>query len=128
GRTMRGQCGVLADHRFSGDLDPYRRGDENLGAQAEAEIVGFARTEFIEDSAGWTLQVDRNFGRRDRQPFAGADIEWHACPAPIVDVQSQRSEGLDLGVRRHTLLIAVAAKLATHDLSRSEWPHRVEDP
>ncbi len=41
-------------------------------------------------------------------------------------MQAQRGEGFDLRIRRHAGFIAVAAKLAAHDLLRIERPHGAE--
>ena len=66
-----------------------------------------------------------------RAPFghalAGAQVERHAGPAPVVDLAPQRDERLGLGVRAHARLVEVAVVLAAHDLRRLDRAQRAED-
>ncbi len=54
-----------------------------------------------------TLELDRNFGGALGQGFAGAQVEWHIRPAPIIDEQFHRDEGLSAGIGRHHGLGAI---------------------
>src|SRR5207253_9228841 len=101
----------VAHHFLAGSLDPGSRGDYDLGAQAKAKVVRLRRVDLIEDRHGRALQIDDDLGGRDRQTFAGADIERHTGPAPGFDMQAERGESLDLRIRRYAGFFAVAAKL-----------------
>ena len=46
------------------------------------------------------LQRDRDLGDLARQALAGAQVERHARPAPVVDLQAQRRVGLGRRARR----------------------------
>src|SRR5690242_21432215 len=49
-----------------------------------------------------------------------------SVPAPRVDVEAQRAEGLHVGVLRHVRLVAVAAVLPAHQVLRVERAHRTQ--
>src|SRR6266511_4124988 len=54
------------------------------------------------------LKLDCNFGDSLLQPFAGANVERHAGPAPVVKVQLECGKGLSVGVRIYTWLFTIA--------------------
>ena len=61
------------------------------------------------------LEQDRDLGDPARQPLAGAQVERHAGPAPVLDAQPDRHVRLGGGVRRDVLLLEVAdGALAGH--------------
>ena len=59
-------------------------------------------------------------------PLAGAQVERHAGPAPVVDEALQRDERLGLGVGRDARLVVVAGVLAAHDVAGLDRLHRAE--
>ena len=77
-------------------------------------------------SRGGRLSSTTHLGRVDRQALAGADEERHVGPAPGVDVQLDRREGLDRRVARDARLVAVAAELPAHDVLGVERRDRLE--
>ena len=77
------------------------------------------------------LELDGDLGDAPRQPLAGAQVERHALPAPVVDEQLERRVGLGVGVRRDPLLAAVGRHvLPVHpalDVLRRAPPNRRRD-
>ena len=72
----------------------------------------------------WPLKLQDHLGHARWQALAGADVERDAGPAPVVDVQPQRREGLGAGERinagllpvpRHELLPGPAAAVLAPD-------------
>src|SRR3546814_10038970 len=53
---------------------------------------------------------DHDLGRGDRHALAGADVERHPGPAPGVDLELERGEGLDVGIGIDPALVAIAAE------------------
>ena len=96
-------------------LNPDR---QHVGRQRRAWIC------VIQDSRH-VVEVDRDFARALGHPLAGAQVERHAGPSPVVDPASQRDKSFDLRVRRDVLLVAIGldrhaadqplAVLAAHD-------------
>ena len=68
------------------------------------------------------------------QPLAGAQVERHALPAPVVDEGLDGDEGLGVGVGGDALLLAVAGVLAADDVlgraaaTSSRRPSRARAP
>ena len=52
-----------------------------------------------EHGEGCLLELDRHFGRLRLQRLAGAQVERHACPPPVVDHELERDIGLRGAVR-----------------------------
>ena len=69
---------------------------------------------------------DRDDARAFGHALAGAQVERHAGPTPVVDLAAQRDERLGLGVRAHAGLVEVAVVLAAHDLRRLDRAQRTE--
>ena len=61
------------------------------------------------------------------QALAGAQVERHPLPAPVVDEGLDRDEGLGVGVGGDPVLLAVAAVLAADHVLDPQRRHRVED-
>ena len=87
-----------------------------LGQQVQFEAV--ARLQVDHQPVGHTLrriedrvrrrpEVDHDVSVARRQPFAGAQVEGHAGPAPVGDLGAQRHEGFDRAVRVHAGLLAI---------------------
>ena len=78
-----------------------------------------------EHAAGWLAEGDGD----DAGPFgpalAGAQVERHAGPPPVVDLAAHGDEGLGFGRRRDAGLVEVAAVLPPHDV---RWLDRAERP
>ena len=53
------------------------------------------------------LEADGNFSVSLRQMFARAQIEWHAGPTPVVDLDLQRDIRLDIGAWRNVGFLAI---------------------
>jgi hypothetical protein len=59
--------------------------------------------------------------------LAGAQVERHAGPAPVLDPGTQGDERLGVRVVRHAGLVAVAGVLAAEHVLRTQRRHRLED-
>src|SRR5262249_38760547 len=111
----RDQLHLFADHRLAWDLGPGVEGDEDIGAQTEADEIRLFGAG-IKDGLRRRFEFDHHLGRRDGHPFAHANIERNSSPTPGVDMQLDCCKSLDLRIARHALLIAIPAKLAAHDV------------
>src|SRR5262245_10479749 len=99
-------------------------GNRYIGADPEPAIV---RSQIIvAEHRRWQAQPDYDLGAGHGQALAGSDVEGNAVPSPRIDLQFQRSERLDFRIRRHTLLTAVTAELAAHQILGFERWHGLE--
>ena len=101
-----------------------------LVGQVEGEVVralGADVGPLGEHRQRWLLERDRDDPRALGELLAGAQVERHAGPAPVVDLDPQRHEGLGVGVVGDLLLAAVAGVLAAHDVVGLDRLHRPED-
>src|SRR5919201_5753111 len=105
----------FAHHGLPGQLGPRAEGDDHLGAETEAEIVGVLGHEVIEYRLRRTLKLHQHLSGSDREALAGPDIERHASPPSGVEVQAESRKGLHLRVRGYPLLLAIAMELPAHD-------------
>jgi len=96
--------------RVPGILAPKRQRDALVRLHRQHELVGpYAdRAVLLEREVGHRPQRHRDLGDLARQALAGAQVERHACPAPVVDLEAQRGVGLGMRVRRHALLLEIA--------------------
>ena len=70
----------------------------------------------LKSSSGGCLNWMRDLGNALRQPLARANVERHARPAPVLNLQPKRSVGLGLRARMHTVFLAIADdRLAVDD-------------
>ena len=60
--------------------------------------------------------------------FPGPDVEGDAGPAPVVDVEPQRDEGLGRGAIGDAVDVEVAVELPAHVAGRVGRPHRAQQP
>ena len=61
------------------------------------------------------------------ETLAGAQIERHARPAPVVDAAFEGDEGFGVRLRADTFLAAIAVVLAAHHVRRADRHHAAED-
>ena len=64
---------------------------------------------------------------RDRQSLARADEEWHAGPAPVLDVEPERSVCLRRRAGGDPVDRQVAVVLAAHVIGRVRFLDRTEE-
>ncbi len=83
-------------HTLAGLLDMRTPRDRHIGSDTKPQVVRLTRFRLAEDSRRRRPQLHDYFGGRDRQALAGPQVERHATPAPRIDGQPQRREGLDL--------------------------------
>ena len=76
-----------------------------------------------EDGDRGRVDPHEDLAHRLGQALARPHDEGHAGPAPGVDVQPHRGEGLDRRVLGHAGLVAVAAELAAHDVGLAQRGH-----
>ena len=112
---------LLQLHARPGLLAVERQRHLRLVGQVEGEVVGAV----VADARARREHRPRRLAERDRddpgalgQPLAGAQVERHAGPAPVVDVALEGDERLGLGLRLHALDVAVADVLAAHHVVR----------
>ena len=85
--------GIFAAERERHALVGLQREDSWLGCTPDRAVL-------LEGEVRDRLERHRDLGDLARQPLAGAQVERHAGPAPVVDLQAQRGVGLGVRVRR----------------------------
>src|SRR5919201_5800398 len=90
----------FAHHGLPRQLGPRAEGDDHLGAETEAEIVGVLGHEVIEYRLRRTLKLHQHLSGSDREALAGPDIKRHASPPSGAGVKTERPKGLSLRGRR----------------------------
>src|SRR6185437_9155976 len=118
----------LAGHGLAGNFDARAYRDEDIGTDPEAEIIQVLHRHRIEDLTWRRLEHDPDFGAGRGQLLAGAQIERHARPALVVDMQAQGNVGLYGGAGVDIAFFEVAAELAAYRFARRDRPHGFEDP
>ncbi len=117
-------------HARSRALAVERQRHLRLVGQVEGQVVGALGADvgpLGEHRQRRLLERDRDDPGPLGELLAGAQVERHACPAPVVDLDPQRHEGLGVGVVGDLLLAAVAGVLAAHDVVGLDRLHRPED-
>src|ERR1035441_3301588 len=66
-----------------------------------------------------SAKLDRNLRGLSGEPLAGAEVEWHALPAPVIDEQPERDKRLGLRIRQHPVFFAVTRNLLATDPTRA---------
>ncbi len=92
-----------------------------------SRLLGVLRRALAEDRMRHRAELDEDLGGALEQALAGAQVERHALPAPIVDMGLDRDEGLGVAVAAQLVVIArhrraldrARAVLAGHDLARA---------
>src|SRR3546814_9589961 len=81
-----------SDLRF---LRHHEQTDIFVGLEANDQLVGLQGAAALgEHRMRHRLELDEDFGLPRGQALAGAQVEGHALPAPIVDMRLHRDEGL----------------------------------
>ncbi len=88
--------------------------DALLRLQADQQAVGLAA---VEQAVGHRLELDDDLRVLARQALAGAQVEGHAGPAPVVDLHLQGDEGLGVAVVIDVLLEVVGRHFLAADLA-----------
>ena len=107
------------------DLEPNARRRIEL----DDELVGLrpAAVGNVKPEPRRMLEDQPHLGQRGRQELAGADVERHAGPAPVVDVEPEGGVGLGGRVRRDSVDLAVAVVLAADVVRRVGLGDRPEE-
>ncbi len=120
---------LLELHPGAGPLAVERQRHPGLVGEVEGQVVGALHAGVRpggEHRQRRLLERDRDDPGTLGELLAGAQEERDAGPAPVVDLDLQRDEGLGVGVLRDLLLAAVAAVLAADDVMRLDRLHRAE--
>src|SRR3989442_1529735 len=125
---MGDQRDIFAKHFFTWRLPSRADRDENLRAQPETNIVGLPGGAIAEHGLRRPLQFHHYVRCRNRQFFAGTDVERHTAPTPGLDMQTQRGKGLDLRIRRDPVNVAITTELTANDIDSSEGTNGLEKP
>ncbi len=124
------QAELLERHARTRLLPVEGKGQLRGVGQVEGQVVGArgpdART-VGEHRLGRLAERDGDDAFSAAELLAGAQIEGHAGPAPVVDLDLERNEGLRIGVGRDAGDVAVAVVLPPHDLGHVERAQRAED-
>jgi hypothetical protein len=67
-----------------------------LGLEPKHELVGLGNHPAADAEAGWTLEHDADPRHARRHRLARPDVERHAGPAPVLDVEPQCGERFGL--------------------------------
>src|ERR1035437_960148 len=88
--------GACANGR-SGHFGAHLQSDSLIGLDVHDEQVSAERGTFraAKKRERRTLEPDHDLAHALGESFAGAQIEWHACPAPVVHPQLGSGKGLD---------------------------------
>src|SRR6266446_6666589 len=78
-------------------------------------------------SERWSLQINLYLRGPYRHVLASSNIERHTGPTPTVDKEFDRSKCLHLRISGHTILLAIAPVLTTHNIRGIERSHRLEE-
>ena len=101
-------------HRRARDLDAEAQGHALLGLDVQGEVVGRQALDrrVAEQGERRLLELDGDLGAPPRQRLAGAQVERHAGPAPVVDPELHGDEGLGGRVGRHVGRLAIGQRPA----------------
>src|ERR1043165_4621261 len=66
-----------------------------------------------------SAKLNRNFRGLPGKPLPGAEVERHSLPAPVIQEQPERDKGLGLGIRRHSIFLAVTGNSLAADPTRA---------
>src|SRR6202007_3319081 len=98
-----------------------------LDAHREDIWLQALRPRPMEQQVGWSLEVDRDLRDALGEPLAGAQVEGHASPAPVLDQQLERYIRLGVRIFLDFFLIAVGGnKLGTDEATPVLAAHRID--
>src|ERR1700722_2827612 len=113
-------------HARAGTLAVEGQGHFRSVRQVECQVVrpfGAHSGTGGEHALRWLAKCDGDDPLPFGETFAGAQVEGHAGPAPVVDGALQCDEGLGVRLGVDTLLAAVAGVLPADHLARRERQH-----
>ena len=116
-------------HARPGPLAVERQRELRRVGEVEREVVGAVRADAgarREHALRRLAERDRDDARALGHALAGAQVERHAGPPPVVDLAPQRDERLGVGVRADAGLVEVAVVLPAHHLRRLDRAQRAE--
>ena len=107
--------------RVPGIFAPSESDTPSLGCTVRTSWFGRTPTgpSLLEAEVRDRLERDRDLGDLARQALARAQVERHARPAPVVDLEAQRRVRLGVGVGRDALLLEVARHVLAADGARA---------
>ena len=99
----------------------------DVGAQAEAEVVGRVRVASPNRRERRALELDQDLGRGDRQAFARRGCRTARPPSARNRCAARMAAKVSTcESARDPVLVAIAAELAAHHVGRRERPDRPE--
>src|SRR6202158_2225600 len=104
-------------HDRAGNLCAEAERDAFLGLNMDDEAVGFqiSYRRVTGQDEGSPAELDHDLRRASREPLSRAQIERHARPAPVVDLQFQSDKRFRVRIRRDIWFAAIANDaLAVH--------------
>ena len=124
------QAQLVEPHAGPGPLAVERQRQLRRVGEVERQVVGAVRADARagrEHALRRLAEGDRDDARPLGHLLAGAQVERHARPAPVVDVAAQGDERLGLRVGCNARLVAIADVLPADDLARLDRQHGAED-
>src|SRR5207237_363298 len=110
-------------HDLSRNLGAGTERDLYDRTDTEAVIIRLGRLDFPKNGLGWTLEFHLYLRGRHGQALTCPDVERHISPTPGVDREFDCSERLNLRIGGNSILPAIAAVLAPHNMRRIKWSH-----
>jgi hypothetical protein len=93
GVAARQELGGIALSRFLGIHDVHADGNLVLGTDLKAKVI---RRGLVVKDRRRALEPRHDLRAGHGERLAGADVERHALPAPVIDGHAHRREGLGL--------------------------------
>src|SRR5262245_33848684 len=121
----RQHIGLFANHLLLLIHGRQAKSSRNVRTDPESKIIG-STTACWKDS-WWLPQSNDNLSACYRQRFSSPDVERDTLPAPGIHVQLQGDEGFDFRIRRHTVFVLVATKLAANNCLYLQRGTRLQD-
>ena len=116
-RGRQRRCGAARDRAPALALGEQVQFQPVARLQVDDEPVGCTRWH-LKDGMGHGAEIHHDVGLARAQALAGAQVEGHAGPAPVVDLGPQRDESLGRAVRGNAGFVAVAGHRGTADRAR----------
>src|SRR3984893_4847543 len=111
-------------HRRPSTLDLELERDSLIRRDAQHQPIGPQSIDWraVERRVGCLLETDRDLRIPLRQVLAGTDVEGHAGPAPVGDLELHGDIGLDVRSRRHVGFLAIRPDLLASTVPAPYWP------